>query len=87
MEDNTIKFRGTTILGVKKNGITAIAGDGQVTFGQATIMKQKAKKVRRLHNDKLPDLPVQWPMRSRCLRSLKQNCKNLMAIFHGQRSN
>ncbi|MEI6286266.1 MAG: ATP-dependent protease subunit HslV [Bacillota bacterium] len=53
MEDNTIKFRGTTIVGVKKNGVTAIAGDGQVTFGQATIMKQKAKKVRRLHDDKV----------------------------------
>ena len=53
MEDTAIKVRGTTIVGVKKNGMTAIAGDGQVTFGQATIMKQKAKKVRRLHNDKV----------------------------------
>lgn len=37
----------TTILAVRKNGQTAIAGDGQVTLGQ-TIMKTSAIKVRRL---------------------------------------
>jgi ATP-dependent HslUV protease subunit HslV len=37
----------TTILAVRKNGQTAIAGDGQVTLGQ-TIMKTSAVKVRRL---------------------------------------
>ena len=41
-------FRGTTIVAVKKNGKTVVAGDGQVTFGEATIMKHGAKKVRRL---------------------------------------
>lgn len=39
----------TTILAVRKNGQVAMAGDGQVTLGQATIMKHSAQKVRRLH--------------------------------------
>jgi len=46
-------FEGTTIVAVKKNGKTAVAGDGQVTLGERTIMKHTAKKVRRLYNDKV----------------------------------
>ncbi|WP_330997973.1 ATP-dependent protease subunit HslV [Pectinatus sottacetonis] len=46
-------FRATTIVAVKKNGTTAIAGDGQVTFGQNTIMKGNARKVRRIYHDKV----------------------------------
>jgi ATP-dependent HslUV protease subunit HslV len=42
----------TTILAVRRNGRTAIAGDGQVTVG-ATVMKQNAKKVRKMYNDKV----------------------------------
>lgn len=42
-------LRATTILAVKKNGKIAIAGDGQVTLG-ATIVKGKAKKIRKLYN-------------------------------------
>ena len=38
-------FKATTIIAVKKDGKTAIAGDGQVTFGQAAIMKANARKV------------------------------------------
>lgn len=48
-----MKIRGTTIACVKKDGKTAIAGDGQVTMGESTIMKHGAKKVRRLYNDKV----------------------------------
>ncbi len=40
-------WHGTTILGVKKDGRTVIAGDGQVSFGN-TVIKPNAKKVRRL---------------------------------------
>jgi len=40
-------WHGTTILTVRKNGIVAIGGDGQVSIGQ-TIIKANAKKVRRL---------------------------------------
>ncbi len=41
-------FKGTTIIVVKKDKKTAIAGDGQVTLGENTIMKHKANKIRRL---------------------------------------
>ena len=43
-------FRGTTICAVRRNGVTAIAGDGQVTMGEHTIFKTTARKVRRLYN-------------------------------------
>ena len=42
-------FHATTIVAVRHKGKTAIAGDGQVTFGQNTIMKANARKVRRLY--------------------------------------
>lgn len=42
-------FHGTTIIGLKKNGKVAVAGDGQVTLGQTIIMKHHSKKVRRLY--------------------------------------
>ena len=45
-------IRGTTILAVKKDGIIAVAGDGQVTLGNAT-MKGNARKVRRIYNGKV----------------------------------
>ena len=38
----------TTILAVRKDGIVAMAGDGQVTLGQNMIMKHSARKLRRL---------------------------------------
>ena len=41
-------FRGTTICAVKRNGVIAVAGDGQVTLGDKTIMKATARKVRRI---------------------------------------
>lgn len=41
-------IRSTTVVAVRKGGRTAVAADGQVTFGEATILKHKAKKVRRL---------------------------------------
>ena len=48
-----MELKGTTIVGVKKNGKTVIAGDGQVTMGQQVVMKGNAKKVRRLFNGKV----------------------------------
>lgn len=42
-------FHATTICAVRHNGKGAIAGDGQVTFGNSMIMKNSAKKVRRLY--------------------------------------
>ena len=48
-----MEIRGTTIVGIRKNGQTALAGDGQVTMGEYTIMKSGAKKVRRLYHNKV----------------------------------
>lgn len=45
---NEPTFKGTTVLAVKRNGKVAMAGDGQVTFGN-TVLKHKAKKIRRLY--------------------------------------
>ncbi|MFM9277325.1 ATP-dependent protease subunit HslV [Paenibacillus jiagnxiensis] len=44
-----MSFHATTICAVRHNGKGAIAGDGQVTFGNNVVMKQTAKKVRRLY--------------------------------------
>ncbi len=44
---------GTTICAVKRGGVTAIAGDGQVTMGQSIVMKGNAKKVKRIYDDKV----------------------------------
>lgn len=41
-------IRSTTVIGVRRNGKSAIAADGQVTLGEQTILKARAKKVRRL---------------------------------------
>ncbi|SFD68060.1 ATP-dependent HslUV protease, peptidase subunit HslV [Paenibacillus catalpae] len=44
-----MEFHATTICAVRHEGKGAIAGDGQVTFGNSVVMKNKAKKVRRLY--------------------------------------
>lgn len=45
-------IRSTTVLLVHKNGEVAMAGDGQVTLGE-TVIKGNARKVRRIHNDRI----------------------------------
>ena len=45
-------IRATTILAVRKDGRTCLAGDGQVSVG-STVMKHSARKVRRLHRDQV----------------------------------
>ena len=48
MSDNGLtNFRATTIVAVRRNGKTALAGDGQISHGE-TVLKANAKKVRRL---------------------------------------
>ena len=47
-----MKIRSTTILAVKKDGCIAMAGDGQASLGQ-TIMKVKARKVRKMNQGKV----------------------------------
>ncbi|MFH1076514.1 MAG: ATP-dependent protease subunit HslV [Pseudomonadota bacterium] len=46
------RFRGTTILAVRRGDSVAVAGDGQVTLNQ-TVMKHKAVKVRKIYNGKV----------------------------------
>jgi len=48
-----MELRGTTILAVKDDNGVAVAGDGQVTFGQSIALKHGARKVRRLYHDKI----------------------------------
>lgn len=50
--DNSVSWRGTTIITVRKGGRVVIAGDGQVSLGQ-TIIKSQARKVRPLGNGKV----------------------------------
>jgi ATP-dependent HslUV protease subunit HslV len=45
-------IHGTTILAVRHREHAVLAGDGQVTFGQ-TVVKQGARKIRRLYNDRI----------------------------------
>lgn len=45
-------MEGTTVIAVRHQGRVAVAGDGQVTFGN-TVMKHKARKVRRLYQDRV----------------------------------
>jgi ATP-dependent HslUV protease subunit HslV len=47
------QFHATTIFAIRHNGKAAMAGDGQVTFGNAVVMKHTAKKVRRLFQGKV----------------------------------
>lgn len=46
-------FHATTIVAVKTDKGIAMAGDGQVTMGESTIMKATARKVRRLYHDQV----------------------------------
>jgi len=45
-------FHSTTILAVRHRDRAVMAGDGQVTFGP-TVVKQSARKIRRLYNDRI----------------------------------
>ena len=52
MNGTDMNFHGTTILAVRRGGRVALAGDGQVTM-KDTIMKHRAKKVRRIYKDRI----------------------------------
>ncbi|HET9016782.1 MAG TPA: ATP-dependent protease subunit HslV [Thermomicrobiaceae bacterium] len=47
MADRSTRWHATTILGVRRDGVVAVAGDGQVTFGDV-VMKHGARKIRPL---------------------------------------
>ncbi|MGO0122699.1 ATP-dependent protease subunit HslV [Desulfothermobacter acidiphilus] len=46
-------IEGTTIVAVRRNGRIAMAGDGQVTLAQNTVIKHRARKVRRLYQGRV----------------------------------
>ncbi|MBK3494399.1 ATP-dependent protease subunit HslV [Viridibacillus sp. YIM B01967] len=48
-----VEMHATTIFAVQHKGQSAMAGDGQVTLGNAVVMKHTARKVRRLYNGKV----------------------------------
>ena len=52
MTSNKNRIRSTTIVAVRKDGKVAMAGDGQVTMVE-TVMKNNARKVRRLMDGKV----------------------------------
>jgi ATP-dependent HslUV protease subunit HslV len=52
MNPDIPQFHGTTILSVRRAGKVAMGGDGQVTLGNIVI-KASARKVRRLHHDRI----------------------------------
>ncbi|MCX7626415.1 MAG: ATP-dependent protease subunit HslV [Candidatus Sumerlaeaceae bacterium] len=52
MTETQTAFHATTILAVRRYGMTAVAGDGQVTLGN-TVMKATARKVRRIYDGKV----------------------------------
>src|SRR6476660_6896761 len=52
IESEFSMIHSTTILGVRHRDRAVLAGDGQVTLGQ-TVVKQSARKIRRLYNDRI----------------------------------
>src|SRR5258708_21490579 len=52
MNPDTPAFHGTTILSVRRGERVAMGGDGQVTLGNM-VLKASARKVRRLHHDRI----------------------------------
>ena len=46
------QFHGTTIVSARRSGKVALGGDGQVTLGNV-VVKASARKVRRLHHDRI----------------------------------
>ncbi len=51
-DDQKRHFSATTILALRHNGQTVVAGDGQVTL-ETTVIKHQARKVRRIYNDQI----------------------------------
>ncbi|ADU51086.1 ATP dependent peptidase CodWX, CodW component [Thermaerobacter marianensis DSM 12885] len=53
MAQGPVRFHGTTVLAVRRDGKVAMAGDGQVTMEQHMVMKHRARKVRRLYHGRV----------------------------------
>ena len=77
------QFKGTTIVAVRRDGICAVAGDGQVTAGQSTVMKGTARKVRRIYHNQVVvgfagSVADAFTLSSRFEEKLGQHAGNLM---------
>lgn len=77
-----IEFHATTICAVRRpNGDICIGGDGQVTMGETTIMKNNAKKVKKYTATAYsPVLPVLWRMLFPLRISSKKSWKSTAEI-------
>src|SRR5262245_8282706 len=51
-DQTLVMMHGTTIFAIRHGGKVVVAGDGQVSLGQ-TVMKRNARKVRKLHHDRV----------------------------------
>jgi ATP-dependent HslUV protease, peptidase subunit HslV len=69
----------TTIIGLRKNGKAALGSDGQVSLGE-TIMKQTAKKVRKVYNDRIL---VGFAGSTADAFTLFERFENKLSEFHG----
>jgi ATP-dependent HslUV protease, peptidase subunit HslV len=69
----------TTIIGLRKNGKAALGSDGQVSLGD-TIMKQTAKKVRKVYNDRIL---VGFAGSTADAFTLFERFENKLSEFHG----
>jgi ATP-dependent HslUV protease subunit HslV len=72
-------FYSTTIIGLRKNGKAAMGSDGQVSLGE-TIMKQTARKVRKVYNDKIL---VGFAGSTADAFTLFERFENKLSEFHG----
>jgi ATP-dependent HslUV protease subunit HslV len=52
-EDALTQLHATTVLGVLRDGVLALAGDGQVTQGTGVVLKHGARKVRSIHHGRV----------------------------------
>ena len=57
MSTDPSKIHATTVLAVRRDDRTVLAADGQVTIG-ATVVKQGARKIRRLYNEQVGCSPT-----------------------------
>jgi ATP-dependent HslUV protease subunit HslV len=74
-----MEMHGTTVVGVRRDGVLAIGGDGQVTVGQ-TILKAGARKVQRIYKDRVV---VGFAGGVADALTLLERCEAKLEEFHG----
>lgn len=75
------QYHGTTIVSARRGSQVALGGDGQVTLGHI-VVKGTARKIRRLHGDKvLAGFAGGTADAFTCLSGLKASSTNIKAIY------